>query len=162
MSDQIKTSRRFKVVLACSLALNLLVAGMVAGAAWRHGGDRGGGWRSAPPALQGYAAPYVRALPQAQRRSLHKAIRQSSSREERRAAYQDMLGALRAEPFDAQAVRALLTAQRDRVLAAQSAGQTQWIALVEAMTPQERAAYADQLEETLKKRRSRKGKRGRE
>lgn len=162
MTEHTKPRRRFRILLGLSLALNLLVVGIVAGAVWRSGGDRDGRWHRAPPSLQNYAEPYVRALPRAERRALHKAIRQShpqSGRAARREAYAAMLAALRAEPFAPDAVEGILKAQRDRVVSVQSAAQAQWMASVMAMSPAERAAYADRLEERLKRGHKRKQKR---
>ena len=145
----------FRILLGASLALNLLVIGLIAGAAWRHGGGPGKGWHHAPPGLQSYAAPYVRALPREARRDLHRGLRREvggAGRAERRALYAEMLAALRATPFDAAAVEAVLGTQRERVLALQAAGQARWLATVTAMTPEARARYADRLEEELRRR----------
>jgi uncharacterized membrane protein len=135
-----------------------LLVGIFAGAAWRSGGK--GNWRMVQ-SMESYGAPYVRALPRDERRALHRAIRSEhpkSGREARKAVYQDMLAALRADPFDAGAVQAVLENQRDRVASVQAAAQTQWMATVQAMSAQERSAYADRLEEVLKRGPRRKGK----
>ncbi|MGB3245257.1 MAG: periplasmic heavy metal sensor [Sulfitobacter sp.] len=147
-------ARRFRVVLALSLALNLLLIGVFAGAIWRNAGGPGGHGRFAPPGMQSYAAPYVRALPRADQRTLRRALRAEKprpSRAERQADYNRMLAALRADPFDPAAVRSVLTGQKTDVLALQEAAQEQWLRAVEGMDSQGRAAYADRLEEELKR-----------
>ena len=153
--------RRVKVVLALSLALNLLFVGVFAGAIWRNADGPGGHGRATPPGLQSYAAPYVRALPRADKRALRNALREGHphpSRVERQAGYAKMLVALRAEPFDAAAVAAVLSGQKSNVLAVQDAAQAQWLSAIESMDAQARKAYADSLEEELKRGPRRRGR----
>jgi uncharacterized membrane protein len=145
--------RLFKVVLVLSLALNLLFVGLIAGAAWRHGGDgfhrghAGGDWR-------GFAAPYVRALPREDRRALFKDLRGMHPRPDqaaRRAPYDLMLTALRADPFDADRVAAILTEQQSRAVDMHGTARDSWLAAVAAMSGPDRAAYADRLEEIIER-----------
>lgn len=150
-----RLSRRVKVLLGASLALNLLFVGLIGGALWRNGGGDGPGHRDGGPSLQSYAAPYVQALPRAERRALHRSIRSAhpmAGREARRAVYAQMLEVLRAEPFDPDAAQAMLDAQRDAVMALQETAQASWLQAVGAMTPGERTAYADRLEKRIERR----------
>jgi uncharacterized membrane protein len=152
---QPKLKRRLKIVLAVSLALNLLFIGLMAGAFYRHGGKD-----AAPaPSLRSYATPYVRALPRAQRAALNKALRAENilpNKAQRRAFYQDVLAALRADTFDPASITAAMAAQREAVTGAQAGAQMVWLTLVSEMTAAERSAYADALEERLKRRPRRK------
>lgn len=146
-------SRRWKIVLGLSLAMNLLFVGLIAGAVWRNGGEGPRSFKGGPE-LQSYAAPYVRALPRAERRALHQSIRAAHprlGREARRAVYAQMLAALRADPFDAAAIQTILDEQRTAILGLQEAAQTQWMRAISDMTPEARAAYADRLQEVIEK-----------
>lgn len=159
-SPKPRASRRFKIVLGLSLALNLLFVGLIAGAVWRNQG--GPGPRFAGPGLQSYAAPYVHALPRAERRALNRSIRAAHprlGREARRAVYGEMLTALRATPFDVAAVQEVLDGQRRAILGVQEAAQSKWMAAISAMSDAERQAYADRLQELIEKRRHNRGKR---
>lgn len=147
---QPRLKRRIKILLALSLALNLLFIGLIAGAAYRHGGKGGGHG----PSLQSYGAPYMRALPREQRKVLNQAMRADGvmpGRAERRRFYRDVLAALRAESFDPASVGAALSKQREVVGAVQTAAQDAWLKLVAEMSPSERQTYADALEERLKR-----------
>lgn len=150
MENSTKTKRSIKIALGLSVALNLLFVGVMGGAFWRSK-DAGIG---AARGMQSYAAPYVRALPKDDRRALHKAIRATNplmSRDARRAVYTQMLATLRNEPFDAGAAQAVLEGQGNAMARVQKAAQEQWLLSVTAMSTAERAAYADRLEEALKR-----------
>jgi hypothetical protein len=54
--------------------------------------------------------------------------------------------ALRAEPFDAGALTAILDRQSEIAAGVQSAGRDVVVARIATMTPQERAAFADRIE----------------
>ena len=134
-----------RIVLVASLALNLLVVGAVAGAFWRHGGERSHGAR-------GFAVPYVRALPGPERRALFAELRRGGQGDHgarRQAAYGAVLAALRAEPFDPEAVASALARQRADAADFQSRAEAGWLARVTAMDAQERARYADRVEAHL-------------
>ena len=138
-----------RILLFFSLALNLLIIGAVGGLVWtfRGGPDQVG---------RDYAAPYVFALDPKERRELRRAARDHlpqpvGPRTQRKADYQAVLSALRATPFDRDGAEAALTRQtsnaRDRRVAGQEALLDRW----EGMSDARRAAYADRLEEVLKK-----------
>jgi uncharacterized membrane protein len=155
--------RILRWALGLSLALNLLVLSAIGGALWRHGGP---GQRDNLPGLRSYATPYVQALPQDVRRDLHREMRAGRQgphldREARRAHYEQMLAALRAEPFDPAAAQAVLTTQSDAVASVQAAAHAAWLAQVDAMSAEERGAYADALETHLKDKSEGRGKRPR-
>lgn len=158
--------RGLRIALVLSLAVNLLILGAVAGMLWRHAGPDGLRMRGAPPGLGSYALPYVQALPVQDRRALHDALREGEagrrqSRAARRAAYADVLSALRAEPFDADVLRAALARQRDTVMTVQDRAQALWLDRVRMMDAPARAAFADRIEEALSAPRHHPGRRGR-
>ena len=137
-----------RVVLIASLALNLAVVGVVAGAAWRFGGDR------YDRRASDFSVPYIRALSPADRRAIGKELRRAQGHETtgkaaRGARFEQMSEALRAEPFDLARVEELSLQQRSAVNARLSAAQEIWLSYVAQMTPNERAAYADRLDEAL-------------
>lgn len=142
-----------KIVLFLSLALNLLIIGLVLGAV--SGGPRD---RDRSPALRdlGYG-PFVQALARSDRQALSAAIRaESGSLRENRAAlraqFEAILGALRADPFDAEAFNTLVVDQRSRVSERVQIGQDLLLKQIAQMTPDDRAAYADALDKSLKRR----------
>ena len=138
-----------KILLALSLALNLAIAGLVAGFMMRGPGPlRGGG-----PGLS-YALPYIIAMERGDRRAVLGAVRDNPDlpdRSARRAQFDQMLTALRADPFERETVRDVLRSQADGGARVQSVAQAAWLDRIAAMTVAERAAYADQVEQVLKK-----------
>ena len=163
--DTHKPQRRMprwaKITLGLSLALNLAVVGVVAGAALRGGG---GGPKGGPGLGGSYAAAYMRALPREDRRAIFETVRKGAdgavmSRQARRASFEKMLTALRADPVDRAAIEAILTEQRSAFSQIQTATQAQWLDMVVAMTPQARADYADAVSEMLERKRGRPKKR---
>ncbi|WP_299295655.1 periplasmic heavy metal sensor [uncultured Tateyamaria sp.] len=138
-----------KLLLGVSLALNLAVVGLVAGMVLRGGPLGGKG-----PVAMGYATPYVIALPRDLRRGVFNGIRRDKTlpdRKARRADYQAMVAVLRATPLDTAAVEDLLRKQADAVTRVQARGQTAWLEAVAGMSDIERAAYADRIEEVLRR-----------
>ena len=150
----------WKWALALSLALNLIFVGFLAGAAMRFGGEdmrdrRDGPRGQAGPMLSG--EPFVRALPRDERRALARRLRDENfglpSREERRALYARMIDLLRADPFDAEAVREVLQTQAKAAQDVQALAQAGWIEIIAGMSAAERAEVAEHLEERLDRRR---------
>ena len=159
MDAETKTRRCplwIKIVLALSLAVNLCIAGLVAGVILR-----GGPLAGRAPAM-GYAMPYVLALPRDLRREVFGAVRNDDSLPDRRARreeYRDMINAMRATPFDVAAVEAVLLRQAEGVSRVQAAGQAAWLEAVTSLSDDERAAYSQRMEEALKRNgRPKKGK----
>ncbi|WP_299965723.1 periplasmic heavy metal sensor [uncultured Roseobacter sp.] len=147
--------RWVKLLLGVSLALNLAVAGIVAGAMLRDGGDRRGGPRLG--AFGGYAAPYIMALPPETRRAVLQTMRGRGAagdgampdRTARRAFYADVITALEAQPFDRAALTAALARQARGAVAVQQVGQAAWLEVVTDMNDADRAEYALAVEEVL-------------
>lgn len=143
--------RLFKVVLGLSLALNLLVIGVIVGAGARGGGPmRGAG-------LTNYAMPYVKALPGEDRRAIFKRMRRDGvpempDRKQRRALYFQMVSVLEADSFDKVAAEAILKQQGTTSVAAMTAAQTAWIEHVSEMDDAARQAYAVDVQQVLERR----------
>jgi hypothetical protein len=144
MSEDIQTRRCplwVKIVLAVSLAGNLAVVGLVAGAALR-----GGPFVERGPSM-GYAMPYVVALPREARREVFGAVRTNDDLPDRRARR-----ALEATPFDIAAVEAVLERQGAGAARVQATAQAAWLDVVARLSDDERIAYTARIEETLKRR----------
>jgi uncharacterized membrane protein len=96
----------------------------------------------------------VQALPPEARRGLHGKMRASGKahhldRDARRALYDEILAALRAEPFEADVAAAVLAAQGDAAASVQQVAHEAWLAEVSAMDTAARKDYADKLQERL-------------
>jgi uncharacterized membrane protein len=140
-----QASRRVRVLLVLSLALNLAVAGMVIGAMVTGGPHRG------PARIDMSLGPLGRALSPEDRRAVVQDLRGSGAlggmdRGARRAALAETVTLLRAEPFDPEALARGFAAQRDSGGRVLEAGHAALVARIATMTPRERAALADRLE----------------
>lgn len=147
--------RWVKIVLGLSLAANIAVLGAVAGFLLRGGPPRDG------PVAMGYAAPYVIALPREMRRAVLDTVRADAalpSRKERRARYDEMFNALKADPFDRDRVEDILMRQGTESTRIQDASRAAWLSTVAGMDVVERTAYVSRIEEIL--RRGKRGKKG--
>ncbi len=139
--------RRMKIALVASLALNLLFLGAIGGAMLNGGPDRRGGG----PRELGFG-PFTEALPPADRAALAQAFFRESGgpremRREMRERLEQMVLALRTEPLDTAALQSAFDAMRERTGRQLDAGQRLLIERLEAMTPEERARFADRLAE---------------
>jgi len=148
-----RTGRGVKIALGVSLAVNLLVIGLVGGAVL--GKDRAHMVGRDTGSLRSLG-PIVGALDETTRDSLSERLRQSETgmRRELRGlvtatrAFQD---ALRAEPFDRASAEEALLMQRDHVLRAQEGGHSVLLDELEAMTPEARLALAERLQDRLRR-----------
>lgn len=141
------------MLLVVSLALNLLIAGAVVGALisggkWRHHG---------PLRLEAMGGPLTRALSQEDRRAIGHEIRDTyrrdgTSRARHREEIERLVEVIRATPFDRAAVEDRLARIRGMFLERLTLGQTLLLDRLEAMSDDERAAYADRLMEKRKHR----------
>ena len=141
-----KTGRGLRIGLASSGARKLAVVGVVAGAFLRDGPPRGG--------RDFGLGPLSEALSREDRRALREAFVERhpglrADRQAMRADVEALLAALRAEPFDAMAMQAALRAIADRNGALLATGQELLAERIAAMTPQDRAAFADRLDRKL-------------
>lgn len=138
-----------RILLGVSLALNLLVVGLVGGAAFRLGGPER--MHRAPP----IGAMLFRELPREDRRALRThAFAPRPEREARRLADAEAIdAALRARPFDPARIESFLREQAQRRQAREQDMHRAWLARITAMTDEERAAYADRLRHAMRDRR---------
>lgn len=152
-----KSPRWMRVLLVCSLALNLAVAGLVAGAVWR----------GAPVARQveraGVFGPLPEALTPERRAEFTEQVREASPefRDNRRAvrqAFQGVLAAIRAEPFDRASLEAALAVQETALKGRQRLAVDVIVTQISDMDAAEREAFADRLQ-TMVRRGPRDGKR---
>lgn len=146
----VPSRRGLKIALAVSLALNLAVAGLVAGAALRSGPMRDQMVRDI-----GFG-PFAESLSESDRKALRRAFfdRNPGLRDLRATMQQDMAGvlaALRARPFDPVVLRAVLTAQAERLSGQMTLGQDLLAERIDAMTEAERLAFADRLEASMRR-----------
>ncbi len=143
-------SRGLRIALGVSVALNLLVAGLVAGAVLRDGGPRDRMLRDLD------FGPFTEALSDQDRDALRREFVARSggfrdARAEMRADFDALLAVLRATPFDAEAARAVLAATQARVQERLTLGQEVLVERLAAMTPEAREAFADRLERRLRR-----------
>ncbi|WP_422072573.1 periplasmic heavy metal sensor [Tranquillimonas rosea] len=151
-------SRRARLLLAVSLAVNLLVLGIVAGSIVFDGPGRHGGrhhWGDMDPALRLLGpTPFVMALEKPQKEALAEAARgRRAAFEGNRALLGDRFEAtldlLRAERFDSSAFVDAIAAQGE-VFRTQQRMTAELISdRVSAMSPEARRDYADRLDRSL-------------
>ncbi|WP_172293439.1 periplasmic heavy metal sensor [Pseudoruegeria sp. HB172150] len=156
MSDPVtEPKRRFRwgrLVLILSLALNLLVVGLIAGALIKGPPKRDHGL---PMRDLGFG-PFVAALPDGDRQALAEAIREQegsfqSRRSELRRQFDAFLAALRAEPYDHQALVQIIESQQNEIAESLQAGRDLLLDQIAGMDDGERAAYAESLESGLRR-----------
>ncbi len=151
MTEQRNSSMRpaLRVVLIVSLALNLLVVGVVAG----------GIFRGRPPAPLGGvdlgSSPFARALNADDQRHVRDTLRGQMhnivpAAADRRLALQELVAALRQDPFDPAAVQAMFDQQKLGAMAAMEASQAAVLDRIQAMDAAGRAAFADRLENEMR------------
>ncbi|WP_235915843.1 periplasmic heavy metal sensor [Thalassovita mangrovi] len=142
-----------RIVLFVSLALNLAVLGVVAGAVLRFGPAKDG------PPVRGdqVAGVYTYALTPEERRQIGRDMfRQHRedlpSRSDMNADFDAMVATLRAQPFDADAASAILRRQLEFGQKRAELGHKLLLQHLSEMSDGDRAAYADRLEQALQKR----------
>ena len=147
-----KPKRIWKFVFALSLALNLAVVGIVAGAV--ISGRVGDG---PPRNIELGLGPMIRSLAPQERRDILRDLRQARVLRDLdpRGRVEGIVTTLKAEPFDEAALRAILSEQAARVGNLQATAQDAFVAVVLEMTPERRATFADQLREESAKERPR-------
>ncbi len=148
-------SRKLRVLLVISLALNLLVIGTVGGAMLARSK-----WEGHRPARLDFAGgPLTRALDPVDRRAIGRQMRRAyrdggTTHAALRAEFDGLIADLTATPFDAEAVGARLARQGDLFEERLELGQRLLLQRLTEMDTAERAAYADRLREVLRHRRS--------
>ncbi|TCP41330.1 periplasmic heavy metal sensor [Rhodovulum marinum] len=147
-----RTRTWVRVALVTSLALNLLILGIVGGAVIGHGRDRGPQATIGP----GDYGPYGRAFTEADRAALRAALKDQAPRlGQNRAAvrdgFRDLLAALRAEPYDHARVARVMETQQARVQDQAALMRGLMLDRIAAMPPEARAGFADRLERVLRR-----------
>ena len=135
-----------RIILILSLALNLAIAGLIAGSFLRDDGPA----RSARFALE--LGPIASALAPDDRRAILRALRDRRDLRPlrgRSAELQSILGVLRAETLDPAALEAALTAPMRRISDVQQVVTDTLSERIQGMSADERAAFADRLEEAM-------------
>lgn len=144
-----------RVVLVASLAANLIVVGLVAGAIVR-GGD--GDQRVRPMASRDFGfGPYIGAFDDKSRRDVGRAFMREAGgpkqlRSDLEAHFDAVIASLNASPFDVDAFSGLLDQRQDAMTASQRTGGRLVVEHVAAMSDAERAIYAERLQEVLRRR----------
>lgn len=146
------TGRVVRIALILSLTANLVILGLILGATFGRGREM---HRDPAMADIGFN-PFIAALPSDDRRALGKALvgRAGDLRQNRaelRRQFEVLLTTLRAEPFDSDAARAAVVAQQASLTVRQDIGRELLIDRLAAMTPAERASYADALERAIRR-----------
>ena len=147
-----KAGRLGRVVLVISLAINLAVAGLVAGTLIS------GGFGGKPPRqIDLGLGPVVQALTPPQRREIAMGLRRDGAfqRPNLRGDHDAIVDALTADPFVPDALRAVLQEQSDLIAQTQARAQDALVETVTGMTTQERRAFADRLMREMHKTRRR-------
>lgn len=144
-----RSGRGLRWALGISLALNLAVVGMVAGAMLRDGP----GMRGAMVRDLGFG-PFTEALSREDRQALRQALFERApeirqARQQRQEDLQALVAILRAEPFDAAALAAAMAEQEARMVGQLRLGQTVLQERIAAMTPEARRGFAERLEDGL-------------
>lgn len=144
--------RFWKVLLGASLALNIAVAGVLAGAFWRQNPEHrshAGGSRQA-------MSPYFRALEPEQRHAIGKQFRSGRDEKAKLAAqtqFEAAIRLLRQTPFRAAEFDAVMQQQIIGATKRLQRAQSNLSASIIEMSAQERSNYADRLEAALQHRR---------
>ena len=138
-----------KIALALSVAVNLCVAGLVAGALLKDGRDRG-----FPRDLN--FGPFSEALSPEDRREMRRELLRRApelrgARAEAKVEFQALVSALRATPFDPAALTQSLVAIETRMTDRLALGRSLIEGRLQDMTDTERQAFADRLESGLQR-----------
>lgn len=146
-----RTGRGIKIALGLSLAFNLLILGLVAGAVLSIGGRFG----DDDPRLRTLGlGPFAIALSREDRAAVTDRIDRDALRGERRAlgsGLRQLHGALLADPFDRVAAEQALARSRAATVALQGLGHAALLDQIEAMNASDRAELADRLVRALRR-----------
>lgn len=155
-----------RLVLVVSLGLNLAVVGVVAGAFLKDPPKRprpdNRVTERLPAELRELGpAPFFYALSPEDRRLILEGTQKrqkdlGASRAQIAARLEEMLRLLRSDPFDEEKMRELLERQRAEAVARANIGEDLLLARFVAMSPEDRAAYADRLDHSLRRRPSKR------
>ena len=150
--DTQKPGRATRILLFCSLALNLAILGLVIGTL------TSGRMQDGPPrSIDLSLGPIARALEPEDQREVRRSLRQSIRLRDidMRGRFSAVQEALTAEPFDPEAFGALVRSQQLDLQRLQQKAQDALIAHIAQMTPEQRAAFAERLLQEMEKSRQR-------
>lgn len=139
-------SRLMRIVLVASLALNLAIAGLFVGS------TASGRWAAGPPAnFDVGLGPMGRALEDEERREIRQSlVRDGAIRQlNLRGRMGEMISVMQTEPFDPDAIGALLAEQLAKTSELQGNVHVVLLQVISDMTPERRAAFAAQLREDM-------------
>lgn len=144
------SGKGLRIALGISVALNLLIAGLVAGALLREGDPRARMVRDLD------FGPFTEALSPRDREALRRSFVERAPgmrdmRREMRSDLETFLTVLRSEPFDPAALEAVMDNQAGRMSRRIELGRELLLERLAAMPAAERAAFADRLEKRLRK-----------
>ena len=139
---------RWRWLLLASLALNLMVAGVVIGHALGDGPGR------KVPRVDRIGGPMTFALSHDDRRQIGEALRREykdgrPSRAQIKAEYSDVITALRSDPYDRARLEAVFARQLSGATDRMAVGQRLLLERIATMTTAERQAFAERLEDGL-------------
>ena len=148
--------RWMKIALVVSLALNLLVVGIVAGAALRHDRYMRDARERADVPREFVRSPLLGALEPEDRRAVGRELMRDDgsmreNRAELRERFERLLAAIRAEPFNRAAVEAILDEQRAAGARRLEIAEGAVLDRLSALSPAARTAYADRLDRSLRR-----------
>jgi uncharacterized membrane protein len=150
-----KSGRWIKWALFVSLALNLAVVGVVVGVGASH---RSAEKRPEPSRIARSLGlgPYGDALTKGQMSDLRPLVAKRlpdirKSRRSLRNGVSQTVQLLRADPFDADAFEAIMNAQGAAAFKLQETGRSILVERVKSMSPEDRAIFADRLENATKR-----------
>ncbi|MEM9972474.1 MAG: periplasmic heavy metal sensor [Pseudomonadota bacterium] len=157
MSEETSPPRRrwLMPVFLLSLAVNLMIVGIVAGWVLTRGSD-GRPDRQMREVSNIVGREFFRALEPEERRALVADVasqrdRVRENRSELRDRIERLLVLIVADPFDTDAVRDLLEEQRASVARRHEFGEELLLSRLAAMTPEQRQAFAENLSKSLRR-----------
>ena len=153
-----RTAGWVKALLFVSLALNLVIVGIVAGSVIGRDGGKGGDRQGRIGALRDLGPlPFVMAFDKDQRQALASEMRDKTqgnraSRADLRQKVESVLESLRSDSFDPEVVRGSIEQLRAQTQTRQTVGLDLYVDTLAKMTVEERRAYADRLDKLLQRR----------
>lgn len=148
------SSRRVRFLLVGSLALNLLIIGLAGGAYLRGGGQP-------PRGFELQLGPLSDALLPQDRRQIGRDIRRElgdtgHNRRDRRAAFEALIQAVAADPFDPDTLRTAIERQQNRQVMLQNVALEAFLGHLNQMSPEDRNAFASRLKNSFQQHKARR------
>ncbi len=156
--DRMRTKRWVRGLLALSLGVNLLIAGLVVGAYIHDRGQIGELRGSQPPEARVLRelglGPFLNAFPPQERREMAQLMREQvgNFRVNRDALADELeaiLQAIRSEPYDHAVLLVVIERQKERITSRAEVGRDVVLGAIEGMSPAEREQFADRMERSI-------------